>query len=180
MTPPSRLGIIRADGLAVAFATFMGPLGIPELIFIFVLALLIFGPKKLPQLGKTFGKSMAEFRRASNDLRSTFQQEMDAIDRENQEVKNVAQEVQKDFDTSTYFEDKEEDLYEYDDTPYTEKSSASDSAAPKSSDSKSAQTTDDASGRDVDAVGAITQDETSAAKNDAVTATDVDTSEVKT
>ena len=43
----------------------MGPLGIPELIFIFALALLIFGPRKLPELGRTFGKSMAEFRRTS-------------------------------------------------------------------------------------------------------------------
>lgn len=118
----------------------MGPLGIPELIFIFVLALLVFGPKKLPQLGKTFGKSMAEFRRASNDLRSTFQREMDAIDRENQEVKDVAQEVKKDFDTSTYFEDNEEDSYEHDDTPYPEELSASSVADPeKSSGSKNTQ-----------------------------------------
>ena len=118
----------------------MGPLGIPELVFIFVLALLVFGPKKLPQLGKTFGKSMAEFRRASNDLRSTFQREMDAIDRENQEVKDVAQEVKKDFDTSTYFEDNEEDSYESDDTPYPEKLSASSGAdSEKSSDNKTAQ-----------------------------------------
>ncbi len=120
----------------------MGPLGVPELIFIFVLALLIFGPKKLPQLGKTFGKSMAEFRRASNDLRSTFQREMDAIDRENQEVKDVAQEVKKDFDTSTYFEDNDDDSYDYDDSPYPEKSSASSSTddSAKSSDNKTTQT----------------------------------------
>ncbi len=120
----------------------MGPLGVPELIFIFVLALLIFGPKKLPQLGKTFGKSMAEFRRASNDLRSTFQREMDAIDRESQEVKDVAQEVKKDLDTSTYFEDNEDDSYDYDDTPYPEKSSASSSTddSAKSSDNKTTQT----------------------------------------
>ena len=119
----------------------MGPLGVPELIFIFVLALLIFGPKKLPQLGKTFGKSIAEFRRASNDLRSTFQREMDAIDRENQDVKDVAQEVKKDLDTSTYFEDSEDDSYDYDDTPYPEKSSASSSAdSAESSDNKTTQT----------------------------------------
>ena len=120
----------------------MGPLGVPELIFIFVLALLIFGPKKLPQLGKTFGKSMAEFRRASNDLRSTFQREMDSIDRENQEVKDVAREVTKDLDTSTYFEDGDDESYDYDDTPYPEKSSASSSTddSTKSSDNKTIQT----------------------------------------
>ena len=119
----------------------MGPLGVPELIFIFVLALLIFGPKKLPQLGKTFGKSMAEFRRASNDLRSTFQREMDAIDRENQEVKDIAQEVKKDFDSSVYFEDGEDDSYDYEDTSYPKQSSSSSSAdSQKSSDNKTAKT----------------------------------------
>ena len=48
----------------------MGPLGVPETIFIFVLALLIFGPKKLPELGKTIGKAMTEFRRASSELKA--------------------------------------------------------------------------------------------------------------
>ena len=50
----------------------MGPLGWQETIFILVLALLIFGPKKLPELGKTIGKAMTEFRRASSELKSTF------------------------------------------------------------------------------------------------------------
>jgi len=43
-------------------------IGGPELVFIFVLALLIFGPKRLPQIGRTIGKGMAEFRRASTEL----------------------------------------------------------------------------------------------------------------
>src|SRR5713101_7840498 len=54
----------------------MGPLGMQEMVFIFVLALLIFGPKKLPELGKTLGKAMTEFRRASTELKSTFDQEI--------------------------------------------------------------------------------------------------------
>ncbi|MDX1385093.1 MAG: twin-arginine translocase TatA/TatE family subunit, partial [Thermoanaerobaculia bacterium] len=45
----------------------MGPLGVPELIFILVLALLIFGPKRLPEIGRTIGKAMGEFRRATTD-----------------------------------------------------------------------------------------------------------------
>ena len=49
-----------------------GPIGMPELLIIFVIALIVFGPRKLPQLGKSLGKSLAEFKRASNDLRSTF------------------------------------------------------------------------------------------------------------
>jgi TatA/E family protein of Tat protein translocase len=43
-------------------------IGGPELVFIFILALLIFGPKRLPQIGRTIGKGMAEFRRASTEL----------------------------------------------------------------------------------------------------------------
>ncbi len=68
----------------------MGPLGIPETIFIFVLALLIFGPKKLPELGRTIGKAMTEFRRASSELKSTFDREMNAIERDS-ELKEVTQ-----------------------------------------------------------------------------------------
>ena len=122
----------------------MGPLGVPELIFIFVMALLIFGPKKLPQLGKTFGKSMAEFRRASNDLRNTFQREMDSIEREsqevNKEVKKVTQEVKKDLDTSNYYGDSEDDYYsDYDQTPYEDKSLSSTSSAPASQDTDTAK-----------------------------------------
>jgi TatA/E family protein of Tat protein translocase len=67
----------------------MGPLGVQETVFIFVLALLIFGPKKLPELGKTIGKAMSEFRRASSELRATFDREMNAIERENESLKDV-------------------------------------------------------------------------------------------
>lgn len=54
----------------------MGPLGVPELIFIFILALLIFGPKKLPEIGRTVGKGLAEFRKASNDLKRSINTEL--------------------------------------------------------------------------------------------------------
>lgn len=54
----------------------LGSLGVPELIFIFVVALLIFGPRKLPEIGRTIGKSLAEFRKASNDLRRTINAEL--------------------------------------------------------------------------------------------------------
>ncbi len=53
-----------------------GPIGMPELVIIFVIALIIFGPRKLPELGKSLGRSLAEFKRASNDLRNTLEQEV--------------------------------------------------------------------------------------------------------
>jgi sec-independent protein translocase protein TatA len=49
-----------------------GPLGFPELLFIFFLALLIFGPRKLPEIGRTIGRAMGELRRATSDLRSSL------------------------------------------------------------------------------------------------------------
>ena len=54
----------------------MGSLGLPEIAFIFVLALLIFGPKKLPELGRTLGQGMAEFRRATNELKRSINTEL--------------------------------------------------------------------------------------------------------
>ena len=60
----------------------MGPLGAQELVVIFILALLLFGPKKLPELGRTIGKAMTEFRRAQAELKSTFDREMQNIERE--------------------------------------------------------------------------------------------------
>jgi sec-independent protein translocase protein TatA len=88
----------------------MGPIGMGEIIVLFILALLIFGPKKLPELGKTFGKGMAEFKRASNELKSTFQREMDNIEHETREVKNISSEVSRDISTS-YYDDNEDDYY---------------------------------------------------------------------
>ena len=54
----------------------MGPIGMPEMVVIAVIALIIFGPRKLPELGKSLGKSIAEFKRASNELKNTLEDEI--------------------------------------------------------------------------------------------------------
>ncbi len=54
----------------------LGSLGVPEIIFILVLALLIFGPKRLPEIGRTVGKGLAEFRRASSEIQRTINAEL--------------------------------------------------------------------------------------------------------
>lgn len=66
----------------------MGSIGIPELIMIFVIALLLFGPRKLPEIGRSIGKAMGEFRRASNDLKRSLEEEVAA-----EELRDVGREV---------------------------------------------------------------------------------------
>jgi sec-independent protein translocase protein TatA len=60
----------------------MGPIGMQEMIALFVIALLLFGPKKLPELGRTLGKALTEFRRAKNELKATFESHMNELERE--------------------------------------------------------------------------------------------------
>ena len=57
-----------------------GTLGMPELILIFVVALLLFGPRKMPQIGKSVGRALGEFRRASNEFKRTIEDEVAADD----------------------------------------------------------------------------------------------------
>jgi sec-independent protein translocase protein TatB len=55
-------------------------LGFPEMIFIFVMALIIFGPKKMPEIGRQIGRALAEFRRASNEFKSQIESEITQLD----------------------------------------------------------------------------------------------------
>lgn len=55
-------------------------LGLPEMIFIFLLALLIFGPKKLPEIGRQIGKALNEFKRASNEFKAQIESEIGNLD----------------------------------------------------------------------------------------------------
>lgn len=64
-----------------------GPIGMPELIIIFVIALIIFGPRKLPELGRSLGRSLTEFKRASTDLQNTLEQEIKLEERKEEQAK---------------------------------------------------------------------------------------------
>src|SRR4051812_19653284 len=64
------------EGRLIVFALILDSLGSTELIFILAVALIFFGPRKLPQLAKSLGKSMAEFRRASEDFKRTWEREV--------------------------------------------------------------------------------------------------------
>jgi sec-independent protein translocase protein TatA len=66
----------------------MGPVGVPEMFAIFIIALLLFGPKKLPELGRTLGKALSEFRRAKNELKGTFESHLRELERETQVSNN--------------------------------------------------------------------------------------------
>ena len=53
-----------------------GSIGMPELIIIFIIALIVFGPRKLPELGRSLGRGIAEFKKASNDFQRTLEEEI--------------------------------------------------------------------------------------------------------
>ena len=63
-----------------------GSIGMPEMIIILVIALIIFGPRKLPELGKSLGRSLNEFKRASNELRNTLEEEIKVEERKEQKA----------------------------------------------------------------------------------------------
>ena len=70
----------------------MGNIGVPELILIFIIALVVFGPQKLPELGRTIGKALAEFRRASAELRVAVEDEMRELERHTRELETKVSE----------------------------------------------------------------------------------------
>ena len=79
----------------------MGTLGVQEMVVIFLVALILFGPKKLPELGRTIGKAITEFRRASNDLKATFEREMHTLERESESLKEVTQKASAEIHSQT-------------------------------------------------------------------------------
>src|SRR5205085_8766159 len=53
-----------------------GTLGLPELLLIFIVALIVFGPRRLPEIGRTLGKALGEFKKATDDFKSTIEREV--------------------------------------------------------------------------------------------------------
>ena len=94
----------------------MGTVGVQEMIVIFLVALVLFGPKKLPELGRTIGKAITEFRRASSDLKASFEREMHNLERE-AELEKTKAEVQSALPSGSDYE------YTYNDGEYSNGSS---------------------------------------------------------
>jgi len=76
------------------------------MVIIFLVALVLFGPKKLPELGRNLGKALTEFRRATSDLKSTFERELQTLERETDSLKSEANkfvgEVHSSYDSGYY------------------------------------------------------------------------------
>jgi sec-independent protein translocase protein TatA len=68
-------------------------IGTSELILIGIVALIIFGPRKLPQMAKTLGKMMAEFRSATNEFKTTWQKEA-SFEEESNQIKNIFEDIE--------------------------------------------------------------------------------------
>ena len=80
----------------------MGQLGFSEMLVIFIVALLVFGPKKLPELGKSLGKGIREFRKATDELKSTWQDQVKDIQAPLNDVKKDMHEMSQDLKSDFY------------------------------------------------------------------------------
>lgn len=78
----------------------MGSLGMQEIIVIFILALIIFGPRKLPEIGKSIGKGLQEFKKASNDLKRTWEEEVQ-LDKEKEAVNSIMRDTSADLNNDS-------------------------------------------------------------------------------
>jgi TatA/E family protein of Tat protein translocase len=74
-----------------------GNIGFPELLIILAIALLVFGPKKLPEVSKSIGKAVREFRRASDEIKGKIEQEIQAS-----EFKEIKDGLKRDFSQDIY------------------------------------------------------------------------------
>jgi TatA/E family protein of Tat protein translocase len=103
-----------------------GTLGWQEVVIVFVVALVLFGPKKLPELGRTIGKAITEFRRASSDLKATFEREMHSIERDTESLRETAQSYHNQI-TDSYYDSSYSDYNSYDPESGSSSTSATES-----------------------------------------------------
>jgi len=79
----------------------MGQLGFSEMLVIFIVALLVFGPKKLPELGKSLGKGIREFKKATEELKSSWEEQVKDVaaplNEVKQDIHNMGQDMKADF-----------------------------------------------------------------------------------
>lgn len=115
----------------------MGPIGMPEMVLIFIVALMLFGPKELPKIGKTVAKAINDFKRASNELKDTWQRELTALEQDTQgirsEIKQETDQISKSassYGESYYNQDSSYDYgaYGYPDTSTESSASGSEPA----------------------------------------------------
>ena len=76
------------------FKHMFGSLGVPELLLIFVVILIVFGPRRIPEIGKTLGKALGEFRKATDDLKNTIEREVRL-----EELKSIAPSIKPSFES---------------------------------------------------------------------------------
>jgi TatA/E family protein of Tat protein translocase len=91
----------------------IGSIGFPEVIMIFLVVLLLFGPKKLPDFAKMFGKTLKEFRKTINDAKSTIEDEIEkaGVAEDLKEIKEIRQDINSiaKFDVEEYYKSDEDD-----------------------------------------------------------------------
>ncbi len=113
----------------------LGPIGMQELIIIFVIALIVFGPRKLPQLGKSLGRSIGEFKRASNELRSTLEQEI-RVEETRKEImepiETISNEAKQAVERATSLDEEDLDADTRSATQAEPESASSETASPES------------------------------------------------
>lgn len=108
----------------------MGPIGVQEMIAIFVIALVLFGPKKLPELGRMLGKALSEFRRAKSELKATFETHLQELEREARLNDSNSIAKTPDYSSPRYPHTYDEYGRNYYDSGYTEPEPAAPAAPP--------------------------------------------------
>jgi sec-independent protein translocase protein TatA len=84
----------------------MGPIGFSEMLVIFIVALLVFGPKKMPELGKSLGKGIREFRKATDELKQTWEEQVREVENPVKDVSRDIQQVGNDMKADFYASDE--------------------------------------------------------------------------